>query len=153
MAMKKIRNNLALAFLTGSVLALSACGKKEETPAPKVERMAMTNNLLRVAGTAERDMKQERSEFVKKAQKDIDELDAKIMELKQKAESATGKAKRKMEYEIGKLQPLRKAAVEKLDELKVSTGEAWRNLKAGVESAIDRLRQAVMSARKRSGSA
>ncbi|MDD5328931.1 MAG: hypothetical protein PHX38_02930 [Sulfuricella sp.] len=52
MAMKIYRNSLALALLMGSVLALPACGKKEETPpAPKVG--AGMNNLQQVAVAAE----------------------------------------------------------------------------------------------------
>ncbi len=51
MAMKKLQNGAALALLMGSVLALPACGKKEETPpAPKVA--AGMDNLQQIAAAS-----------------------------------------------------------------------------------------------------
>jgi TolA-binding protein len=137
-------NRLLLAFLLGSLLAVSACSKKEESrPPSKVSAEDVKKETKEAIGTAMDYAKQERDGFASKAQKDLDELNLKIEELKKKAQEATGEAKAKLDEQIKRLQQEQKAAAEKLDELKSATGEAWKDLKAGVQAAIDHLKQSA----------
>ena len=142
--MKTNMNRLLLAFLLGSLLAVSACGKKEEgRPPSKVSAEDVKKETKEAIGTAMEYTKQERDEFVSKAQKELDELNPKIEEIKKKAQEATGEAKAKLDEQIKRLQQEQKAAAEKLEELKFATGEAWKDLKAGVQAAIDHLKQSA----------
>ena len=130
-----------LAALLGLVLAVSACQKKEEKAPPKVSSEDVKNEAKEAVGAAAEYAKQERDEFVNKAQKDMDAINLKMEELKKKAQDATGEAKAKIEQQIERLEPERQVAEEKLAALKSATGEAWKDLKADVEAAIDRLKQ------------
>lgn len=142
--MKTNMNRLLLAFLLGSLLAVSACSKKEEDrPPSKVSTEDVKKETKEAIGTAMDYAKQERDEFVGKAQKELDEINPKMEELKKKAQEATGEAKVKLDEQIKRLQQEQKAAAEKLDKLKSATGEAWKDLKAGVQAAIDHLKQST----------
>lgn len=67
-----------LILLVGVVLALSACGKKEESVLPKISTGEVQKEAKQVVSTLAEQTKQERDEFVSKAQKDMDEFNARM---------------------------------------------------------------------------
>ncbi|HUX89925.1 MAG TPA: hypothetical protein VMV48_04480 [Gallionellaceae bacterium] len=131
-------NKLLLALMLGVMLAGSGCEKKEERILPKVGTADQID-----AGEQSRI---EREEFVRQAQKEIDELSAKLDDIRTKAVDATGSAKQKLDQQIVLLEQERKDVEGQLARLKAEIGEQWKDLKAGVTAAIERLRRSVQEA-------
>lgn len=124
--------------MLGVMLAGSGCEKKEERILPKVGTADQID-----AGEQSRI---EREEFVRQAQKEIDELSAKLDDIRTKAVDATGSAKQKLDQQIVLLEQERKDVEGQLARLKAEIGEQWKDLKAGVTAAIERLRRSVQEA-------
>lgn len=140
-------NRLLMLMLLGLSLALSACGKKEAAPPPATGAEGVKKEAAAVIGAVEEKTKQMRDEFVAKAQQEMDELNAKLAELKTKAQTLTGEAKVKIDQQIQNLEQEQKTAAQKLGELKSATGEKWNELKAGVSESVDRFKQSVKTAK------
>jgi len=79
--------------LLGSFLTISACEKKEEFFQPKTGSDSAKKAVAGTGTAMEDQAKQKRDAFIARVQKDMDELDAKLAELKQKALSLSGEAK------------------------------------------------------------
>lgn len=136
-------NHLLMLVLLSLSLALSACGKKEEAALPKTSAEGVKQEAAQAIGAAEEQAKKIRDEFVSKAQQELNELNAKLAELKTKAQTLTGEAKVKIDQQIQNLEQEQKTAAQKLGELKSATSEKWNELKAGASEAVDRFKQAV----------
>ena len=138
---------LLLPMLLGLALTVSAAEKMEEGApsgkAPADVRKETGEAVDAVAAKA----RQERDEFVDKAQKEMAALNKKMAELRMKAKKLSGEAKAKLDRQIQNLEPELKAAEQKLADLKAATGEKWEELKAGVSGAIDRLKQSLQKNR------
>lgn len=138
---------LVIPVVLGLALAMSACGKKEEGTAPQTSAGEVQKEVKEAVSAVADKARQERDEFVSKTQKEVDELNKQMAELRQKAEKATGEAKAKLDQQLQNLEQERQAAEQKLAELKAATGEKWQEFKAGVSDAIDRLKQSIRKVR------
>jgi uncharacterized coiled-coil DUF342 family protein len=92
-----------------------------------------------------------RDEFVDKAQKEMAELNKKIVEFRKKAKELGGEAKVEPDRQIRDLEPDLKAAEQKLADLKSASGEKREEPKAGVSGAIDCLKQSMKKTGKATG--
>lgn len=134
---------LLLPMLLGLALTVSAAEKMEDgAPSGKAHADVRKETGEAVDAVAAK-ARQERDEFVAKAQKEMDALNKKMAELRMKAKELGGEGKAKLDRQIRNLEPERKAAEQKLADLKSATGEKWKELKAGVSGAIDRLKQSL----------
>lgn len=131
-------NKLLLVLMLGGVLAGSGCEKREERILPKVD----SANKIE-AGEQSRI---EREEFIRQAQKEIDDLGVKLDDIRKKTVEATGAVKNKFDQKIVALEQEQKNVEEKLANLKAEAGEKWKELKAVVTAAIEKLRQSVQDA-------
>ena len=91
-------------------------------------------------------LKAERDEFLRQAQKEFDELDIKLADLRKKAASATGSARDKLNQQLLVLEEEHKNVAEKLANLQAAIGEKWQELKSDFTIAIDRFRKSVKNA-------
>jgi Skp family chaperone for outer membrane proteins len=134
---------LLLPVLLGLALSASAAEKKAEGAPPKPGSADVRKETGEAVDAVTAKVRQERDEFVVKAQKEMAELNKKMAKLKKKAKKLGGEAKARLDQQIRNLEPELKAAEQKLADLKTATGEKWEELKAGVTGAIDRLKQSV----------
>lgn len=134
---------LLLLALFGSVLSMPAYAKEEGAGSAKSSQGELIKETKEVMSAELAKARQERDEFVNKAQKDLDELNKKILELKKKALNKSGEAKVNLEKNIHKIEQKQHIAEQKLAEAKSATIEKWQELKAGVSNAIKRLNQAL----------
>ena len=139
-------NRLLLLVLLGVSLMVSACEKKEEYVLPKTAESAKQESAT-ASMPATDQAKQMRNEFVGKMQQDMDEMNAKLGEIKTKAQTLTGEAKVKIDQQIQNLEQEQKTAGQKFDALKSATGEKWTEMKSGVSDAVDRLKQSIQKAK------
>jgi Skp family chaperone for outer membrane proteins len=134
---------LLLPVLLGLALTASAAEKPEEGAPPKTDSADVRKEVGEAVDAVAAKARQERDEFVVKAQKEMAELNKKMAELRKKAKKLGGEAKARLDRQIREMEPERKAAEQKLADLKSATEEKWEELKTGVSSAIDRLTQAM----------
>lgn len=85
----------------------------------------------------ETDFDRNKDEFLKKAQKQLDQLDQKVDELRRRAKTAA--SQKQIDRTIRQLEAKRKEAAKKLDQLRSASGPAWEDLKTGVSAAINDL--------------
>ncbi|GAO37730.1 hypothetical protein SCT_3166 [Sulfuricella sp. T08] len=138
--------SLLLPVLLGLALSVPAAEKKEDVP-PKAGSADVRKEAGEAVDATKAKARQERDEFVGKAQKELAELNKKMAELKKKAKKLSGEGKAKLDRQIQDLEPELKAAEQKLADLKSATGEKWEELKAGVSGAIGRLKQSMQKTR------
>ena len=138
---------LLLPVLLGLAFTVSAAEKREEGAPTKTGSADVRKETGEAVDAMTDKARQERDEFVGKAQKEMAELNKKMVELKKKAKKLSGEGKAKLDRQIQDLEPELKAAEQKLADLKSATGEKWEELKAGVSGAIGRLKQSMQKTR------
>lgn len=138
---------LLLPVLLGLALNVFAAEKREEGVPPRTGSADVRKEAGEAVDAATAKARQERDEFVVKAQKEMAELNKKMTELRHKAKKLGGEAKAKLDRQIQDLEPELKAAEQKLADLKSATAEKWAELKTGVSGAIDRLKQSMQKTR------
>lgn len=126
-------------FLMVSLLfVFAACDKKDERVLPKTEP---------ANPYSEQDKsKVERDEFIRYAQKELDELAIKVAEVRKKSADLRGKAKANFEHQIERLEQEHKRLEENLATLKAQVGEKWKELKAGITENIGQLKNSIKDA-------
>lgn len=131
---------LLLPVLLGLALNVSAAEKKEGGVSPKTGSTDVRKEAGEAVDAATAKARQERDEFVGKAQKEMVELNKKMAELRKKAKKLGGEAKTKLDLQIRNLELDLKVAEQKVADLKSATGEKWEELKTEVSGVIDRLK-------------
>lgn len=84
-----------------------------------------------------------RDEAVTSMQTDLEKLDKKIAELKEKAEKAAGDEKGRLEAKWKEASAKRDAAKKKLDELRTAAAGKWDAMKKEADTAVGELKKAV----------
>ncbi len=128
-----------LPMMVGLSVFIAGCEKNE--PA-KVTGEQVEKKVTEAAGAVADYAKQEKDEYVARAQKAIDEAKAEMDALKARAKRARASGKGKLKGQIKASERRWKVAQRKLGELKSASGEAWKDLKSGMDKAIDDLKPA-----------
>ena len=135
--------------MVAGLLAPIGCEKK---PADRTPGKVTSDDVRRDAGqdvkTAEEYSQQAKEEFQKKLETQLNELDAKIVKLREKGSGLKNKAKANWDQKMSELETKRKAANAKLAEVGASSAEAWKDVRKGAQSAYDDLDKAFRDASK-----
>ena len=122
----------------------------EQKPADRTPEKVTSEDVRRDAGqaakTAEEFSQQTKEEFQKKLETQLNELDAKIVKLREKGRDLKDKAKANWDQKLADLETKRKAASAKLAEVDGSSAEAWKDVQKGAQSAWDELDKAFREA-------
>jgi predicted nucleic acid-binding Zn-ribbon protein len=86
---------------------------------------------------------EEKKSYLQKMAEGLEQLDAKVSELKAKAAKAGEDAKVEIDKRVSELTAKQQEAREKLQELKEAGAEKWESLKGRAEKAKDNLEEAV----------
>jgi hypothetical protein len=86
---------------------------------------------------------EEKKSYLKKMAAGLEQLDAKVAELKAKAAKAGEEAKEEIDKKVAELTAKQQEARQKLQELKEAGGEKWESLKGRAEKARDSLEETV----------
>ena len=127
-----------LPMVMGLSVLIAGCKKQEP---PKVTAKEVGEKVAEATGVAADYAKQEKDEYVARAQKAVDEAKAEIDRLKAGAKKARAGAKTRLRRQIEAMEGRWKLAERKLSELKSATGEAWKDLESGVDKAVEDLKQ------------
>ena len=90
-----------------------------------------------------------RTEFITKAKENLDQIDAKIVELEAKANQKKGDLRRDLEETLTSIRQRKDEAKLRLEELRLASKPAWNDVKQGVEQAQSALSKALHSATER----
>lgn len=133
------RAGLSLVLAAGCV----SCDKASP-PLPQVQQAP--------AVTQERQQQeQERAAFAQAAQKELDELQAAIRELKAQADAANLQTRAGLAAELEQLDLALREARQRLAELKSATLDSWKALQAGLGQSLERLKGGIENFRKQAG--
>jgi peptidoglycan hydrolase CwlO-like protein len=121
---------------------MSACGTREEPP-PKNG----SSGALEVITDA---ALQEKEAYQKRVESELNEFDARIDDLKAKAERLGPEARAALDKDIDELRTKREGAQKMLLDLKSARGKAWDEAKSKLDAAIDDLKRTYSRARRRS---
>ncbi|HEU4381908.1 MAG TPA: hypothetical protein VFR85_00285 [Anaeromyxobacteraceae bacterium] len=137
---------MLLRYLMPSAVILSVlvCGcEKQESP--KVTAGEVKEKVKDAAGAAAGYARQERDEYVARAQKAVDEGKAEIDKLRAETRQAGAGARNEAQRQLEAVEAKWKVAERKLHALKSAGGEAWKDLRSGVDEAVDDLKRALGS--------
>jgi hypothetical protein len=134
-------NRLTIAILLGTSLAAFGCSKEEQASSSRVSAEAVRKDTRQAVGTATQFIEQEKDEFVRAAQHEIDQLKDALARLKIQAKSATGEARDKLDAQAARIEPQLQAAEARLAELKAASAEKWRETKEVLARQLDQLKQ------------
>jgi LPS O-antigen subunit length determinant protein (WzzB/FepE family) len=135
--------------MLAGLLAAPGCERK---PADRTPGKVTSEDVRRDAGhavnTAVEYSQQTKEEFQAKLENHLNELDAKISNLRQKGRDMKEQTKANWDQKMTELETKRKAANAKLDEVGHSSAEAWKDVRKGAQSAYDDLDKAFRDAAK-----
>lgn len=126
---------MAIAFAIGCRPTSDKVPKAQESARPRLEANARSD-----AGTNDRATAQQ------KLSAKLDELDAKMADLKTRAQRAGDQAKAEWEKRRPELEAQRDTAAKKLDELKQSSKDAWDETRTKTEAAFSELEKGFKEA-------
>lgn len=134
-------NRLTIAILLGTSLAAFGCSKEEQANSSRVSAEDVRKDTRQAVDTTAQFIEQEKDEFVRAAQRELEQLRDRLAMLKSQAQSATGEARDKLDAQAAQLEQQWQAAEAKLAELKAASAEEWRETKEVLAQQIDRLKQ------------
>ena len=139
-------------LMLGALLTSSGCEQKPANPMPgkvapgKVTPEDVRRDAGQAVNTAAEYSQQAKEEFQKKLEAQLNELDAKIAQLREKGRDLKGEAKANWDRKLAALEDKRTAARAKLAEVGHSSAEAWKDVQKGARSAWDELDKAFHDA-------
>jgi hypothetical protein len=136
-------------LMFAGLFAWSGCEQKlgDRTPG-KVTSEDVRRDASQAVNTAAEYSQQTKEEFQKKLATQFDELDDKIVKLREKGRDLKDESKVKWDQKMAELEKKREAARVKLDEVGHSSAEAWKDVQKGAASAWDELDKAFRDASK-----
>lgn len=134
-------NRWTIAVLLGTSLAVFGCSKEEHPAKTDVTAADVRQQAKEAAGTAAQYVAQEKEEFVRASQQQLDRLKDQLASLNSQALAASGEAKIKLGAQIGKLDAQLKAVEAKLAALQAAGTEQWQEAKASFTTEMQELKQ------------
>ncbi len=123
-----------LVFLTGVAHAATASDVKNKTKAAIDSAVDYTS--------------EQKEDFQKKMETNLESLKSEIAELKTKAAEAQGHVQKKSEKSIVQLEKKQKELQVKLEKLKNSSGRTWSKMKVGLSAAWDKTKSTFSEVQK-----
>lgn len=137
-------------FWIGTLIGVAAILGCEQKPADQAPGKVTSEDVRRDAGEAVNTTvefsKQTKEEFQQKLKARLDELDAKIVELREQGRDLKDDAKVKWDQKLAELETKRDAARAKLTEVGQASAEAWKDIQKGAMSAWHELDKAFQDA-------
>lgn len=84
----------------------------------------------------------QRSDYLSRAQSDLNQLDQQVNDLKAKADRAQGNAKAELNAELVQLRNKQAAAHQRIAQIKAASEDSWQTLQAGADAALNDLKTA-----------
>ncbi len=89
--------------------------------------------------------------YKEKLKAKIDEWDAKIREMRAKADQAQAESKIEYQQQLDRMESKRDELRGQLDQIKQASGEAWKDIAAGADRALDEMQESFEKAKAKFG--
>lgn len=132
-----------------TLLSLAICGGfllfgcKESNPATEAKVANAKEQIKKAAQATAEAASAKKDEYVKEMNKQLEVLDAKIADLKERSAKAAGEAKKDLEKKLEDAKAKHSTAAKKLEELKEASAEQWEKLKEGMSKAFGDLKKVI----------
>lgn len=133
---------LILLVTASFIFCLSSAVIAQPAATDQVSGEQLKKQASETLDTAKKYTLQQKEEFQKKMEVELQDLSKRFDELKKKADSSKGDALTALEARLADLKSQQKDVEQKLNELKSSTARAWEETKTKVEQAVDTLKKA-----------
>lgn len=141
------RNTIA-AGLLAALLAPIGCSREDEPRDSSAASQPASNpwrdlkqGVSQAAGAVKEIVRRTREDFEREFSVELQRLDEKIKELKEKAASATDEAKKRFEEELGNLEKRKEDAKKLMETLKSSGKDALEKMRQKLNESLDSLRK------------
>lgn len=135
---------LWLALLLTLPLAL---GCQESSPEAKRANDRAKKEVGEAADASAEALRQQREEYRKKINTDLERLDDQLKTWKEKANQAKGDARVRMQKQVADLEVKRDKLRERVKDLKADSKNAWEEMKTGIDKAATDLQGAFDKAK------
>jgi TolA-binding protein len=138
------RTTLVLAIAAS--LAAFGCSKEEAPPAKgEASAVDVRKEATEAAGTAAAYVEQEKDQFIRDAQQELDRMEDRIASLNSRAKTATAETKAKLDAQVADLQAQWLVLEARLADLRKATAENWQEAKASFDEQMQQLKQSLDS--------
>jgi len=128
-------------------LALLVAGCQPASPEAQHKRDEARRKSQEAAEATTAALRQEKEDYRRRIQKDLDELDAQLAQWKARAARATADGKTKLQKRVEELQAKRDRVKVRLDDLGADSKSAWAEVRKGLDQAVGDLKDAFARAR------
>ena len=134
-------------LMVAGLFSSSGCEQKPADRTPgKVTSEDVRRDASQAVNTAAEYSQQTKEEFQKKLANQLNELDDKIVKLREKGRDLKDETKVKWDKNMAELETKREAARAKMAEVGHSSVEAWKDVQKGAQSAWDELDKSFRNA-------
>jgi TolA-binding protein len=131
------------------ILAPGLAGDLQAAGKPETTEEDLKRESREAFDAARQYSAQQKEAFQQRMQRELDDLQPKIEELKRQAEAASDQVRIETKRQIRELEKERDKASRKLTELQAAGEEAWGELKTGMNAALKELQQSYDRAKSR----
>jgi len=132
--------------ILGTCLLLAGCGTADTSEDDPTTTNEVQQELGEATNSISNFASQKKDKVVAEYEEQMDNLDAKMKDLKARGSELKDDAKQEWEEQVAELEKKRQAAGERMEELKDSSGEAWEEVKSGFDAAWDDLKESMEDA-------
>jgi Skp family chaperone for outer membrane proteins len=137
MKMRRLWGIMGIGLLT-IPMAMSAGASDKPVSGDKVMRETQE------AVTATKDYTiQQKDAFQRKVQTELDEMQARITQLREQVKHASGEARADIQKTIAELEKKKDLAYKKAEEIQSATASSWEHVKSKTAAAVDDLRDSL----------
>ncbi len=136
---------LIVGLLAGSLVLLPGGGIAAESQSPAGADKVIRETKEAVEATKQYSVQQKEA-FEKAVRSELNEMHAKIAELRKKTEAASAAARVELQKAVQDLEKKKDEARKKLDQVNDSTSAAWATLKDGMTLAVEDLKKSYRDA-------
>ncbi len=147
---RRRRTSVGFAIVAGGLLgaALLSAGCGEQGPPERVSASDVKRQTGEALDAAAQLAQQERNDFQRAAQEELEEMKAELDTLKREADSAQGAARQKLQRQVHLLEEKWSVAEAKLAALRAESQQAWAAMQEQVQVALVDLKESYQEIRR-----
>lgn len=148
--MRRLKALTASFAVAALLLSLQACKKTEATATANPETVDSVKQKVKEALQAAKNYTYDhKDEYAQKLQNVVDDVNAKIADLKARAEKAGAEAQAQLQPQIDELRQKGREVQRQLDKVQAATPAAWSEIKTRVSKALEDLQDAFEKAKEK----
>lgn len=136
-------NRTTLVLAVAASLTAFGCSKEVPPAKPEASAADVRQEATEAAGPAAQSAEQEKDQYIRDAQQELDRMKERVASLNSQAKAATGEAKAKLDAQVADLQAQWLVLDARLADLKRATAEKWQEAKASFNEQMREMKQSL----------